>query len=278
MLLNTSEAKRDIYKKVDIIITAFERNHLLVRLINSIRKKYPEAYITVADQSREKFRTEDKKVRVIDMPFDCGLSKARNELIKETERPYVLLLEDDFIFREDTDIEKMLILLEAFPEAGVVGGRVLQLGYPILFEFKFRKEGETLYQVPDGEEWKEYQGIKYKKTGCVTNFALFRRELFKDVQWDDRLKLREHTDFYYRLEQTNWDVLLTNEVKIDDGKERGWPNKEYRDFKARDDFWAIVLKKHGLKKVKYLNGYCIKLSEYGTIIKENEPPERFNKL
>jgi len=104
-------------QNVDFLITTMDRYDLLAELLDSIFEFYPHAKVTVADQSKElePFRYEPYNVRVIPLRYDCGLSHARNVLVTHTNLPYKLILEDDFKFDGRTDIERMVALLEAFP-------------------------------------------------------------------------------------------------------------------------------------------------------------------
>jgi GT2 family glycosyltransferase len=257
-------------KDVDIIITAFERPECLRNLVGSI----PDMYIrnvTIGDQSRS--YPPDflwSSLRYLCLPHDCGLSSARNQLVLRTYRDYILLLEDDFEWTDKTDIGKMVKLMEMDETIGVVGGAVIQKDIRIPFEFIPTVEDGVLYHSSDGDHWEEYNGIKYKETGSVMNFALFRRELFKDVMWDPELKLREHQDFYVRLARTKWRVLFTPDVEIKDAKPAR-PSATYKAFKDRDEFLVLMMQKNNIHKIKYQNGACRELVD-GGIKKYKEAP------
>ena len=104
-------------------ITSFDRPAELLNLIRSIRQRYPLVPINVADNGRRRPPLPDS-VRRINLPFDCGLSHARNALIDHLSTKYLLLLEDDFLFSEETSIEPLVEVLETDPEVGVVGGAI----------------------------------------------------------------------------------------------------------------------------------------------------------
>ena len=233
-----------------------DRYYLLEELLNSIFKFYPGAKVTVADQSKDinslfynKFKGYD--LRVLPLPYDCGLSFARNVLVENTKREYKLLLEDDFKFTEETDIEKMVKLAEI---ADIVGGKVYKKNQILNFECYLKKYGKELHQIYDGDKWKHHEGITYKKTGCVLNFALFRKNVFYDVKWDNRLKLREHQHFFYRAR--NKKIVYTPDVAILDNK-KGAGHPSYRKLKSRDEFWKVAMEDLGITKVKYLNGQTV---------------------
>lgn len=243
------------YQTIDFCITTLDRYAHLEQLIDSIFKYYPNARITVADQSKniDYHFYMNREVSLISLPYDCGLSYARNKLVECTKRPYILILEDDFLFTEDTKVEKLLTLSEKYD---IIGGGVYRKDYRIPFEFYFEKRGNELWQIPDGDKWQEYKGITYKETGCILNFALFNRRVFKDVQWDNRLKLREHQHFFYRVHKK---IAFTDEVKIIDNK--GKQSNEYKALKGRDEFWKIAMEDLGITKVIYTSGRVVELED-----------------
>lgn len=243
-------------KNIDFLITTLDRYELLEELLDSLFYYYPDAKVTVADQSK-KIRTEFYNqwpffdIRVIPLPYDCGLSKARNVLVKETTRKYKLILEDDFLFTKDTSIEKLFKLMRV---ADIAGGGVYRGGNRLEFEHKFKKIGDTIYQVRDENNYKEFEGIRYKETGCVLNFFLVNSVVFDNVKWYNKLKLREHQHFFYRVKNR---IVFTDEVKILDNK--GKQSQEYKALKGRDEYWKIALEDLMAKKFKYLSGQCVEI-------------------
>jgi len=243
-------------KNVDFIITTMDRYDLLRLLLESIFEFYPDAKVTIADQSKiikSKFYGSYSifDLRVIPLPYDCGVSFARNYLVKNTKLKYKLLLEDDFLFTEDTKVEKLLSLMDV---ADIAGGAVYRNGVRLPFEFYFKKENETIYQMPDGNEWEYYNGINHKKTGCVLNFALFNSIVFNDISWYNKLKVIEHQHFFFRCKNK---IVFTNEVKIIDNKKRN--SDEYKKLRCREYFWKIALDDLGAKKLRYLNGQTVEI-------------------
>lgn len=256
--------------KVDFLITTFKRPEQLEKLLFSIAEFYPSAKITVADQN-ERFDTvyyKDLWKRLMEdgliykplaygLDYDIGLSYCRNYLFKKTERPYKLIIDDDFIFTKQTSIEKFVDILDEDKKIGIVGGAMSQNDRIVNFEFNIEKDGEMLKHIEDGDHWKEIAGIKAKETGCVLNFALIRKEVADKVKWDSELKITEHTDFYLKMQKTNWKIVYTPEVVANHLPHRP---KDYSEFRLRDEFLIKMMKKHGLKKIQYLTGHTYELS------------------
>lgn len=250
-------------------------------MLFSIAEYYPNANVYVADQNdvldREyykKLRNQlfkagyQKRISVEHLPYDCGLSFARNHLVKTTPNKYKLILDDDMVFTKETDIQKMVELLEAHPSAGIVGGRVQQLGSDLHFEFKLEIKGNTLHQIPDGNQYKTHNDIKFRKTGCVLNFALMRGDLFNHIEWDNNLKVTEHMDFYIRMKNIPYQILYTPDVVIDHPPiER---EQDYKELRQRKEFLVQMLQKHKVTRVVYLNGQVTEIMPDGGIKRYRE--------
>lgn len=274
------ESRKNDTKHVDFCVTTFMRPKALERLLFSIAEFYPAANVYVADQNKQFDRAFYKKLRsdlydaglvkrvsVEYLGYDVGLSAARNHLVLTTPNRYKLILDDDMVFTEATDIGKMVRLLEAHPHAGVVGGLVTQNGTEVHFEFNIEKKGDRLVQVPDGNPVRVFkvgeEEIRYRKTGCVLNFALFRKEVFEYIQWDPALKVTEHTDFYLRMQEVPYQILYAPDVVVDHPpteREDG-----YKEMRQRPEFLAHMLRKHGVKSMRYLNGQVHEVTPDGSI-------------
>lgn len=259
------ERRKNDTKAVDFCITTFMRPNALKKLLISIAEFYPMANVYVADQNEVFDREFYKKLRaqLMEMglakrpsfehlPYDCGLSYARNHLVMTTPNPLKLILDDDFEFTKETDIGKMVKLMEAHPKAGIVGGRVRQLGTDVHFEFNLEIQGDTIVQIPDKQPLRDFNGTKFKKTGCVLNFALMRKDLFRYIQWDQDLKVTEHTDFYLRMKNVPYQILYTPDVVVEHPPAMRESN--YKEMRQRPEFLVHMLKKHKVTRLKYLNG------------------------
>ena len=261
--------------KIDFLITTFKRKDSLEKLLFSITEFYPNAKITIADQN-ERFdipyykdlwkRVMEKgliyKPTALGVGYDKGLSFCRNLLVKKTDRPYKLILDDDFVFTERTNIEKFVKIMDSDKLIGIVGGAMEQ-GKIIHFEFNIEKDGNTIRQVSDGDEWFDIENIKVKETGCVLNFVLMRDRVFNYVKWDDELKITEHTDFYYRMKETPWKIIYTPDVIVKHEPDR--TDDEYSKMRKRTEFMAIMMKKHEVNRIEYENGSYYQMNSKGEV-------------
>jgi GT2 family glycosyltransferase len=275
------EKRKNDTKFVDFCITTFKRPEAVKRLLYSIAEHYPMANIYVADQNEKFDREFYKKLRndlfdiglqkrpsIEHLEYDCGLSRARNHLVNTTPNKYKLILDDDFEFTKETNIGKMVRLMEAFPKLGIVGGRVQQLGHDLHFEFTPEIMDKTIHHVTERKLWKEFEGIKYRKTGCVLNFALMRKDLFNYIGWDPDLKVTEHIDFYLRMKMVPYMIFYTPDVLVDHPPAQ--KTAEYKEMRKRDQFIKMMFKKHGVNSTKYENGQVTELQEDGSIKRYKE--------
>ena len=215
--------------RVTFGIVTFNRPELCRRLVDSIYAKYPGACVVVADNGWEK-PILPRAVRVLQMARDVGLSASRNELASQCQTSFLLILDDDFIFTEQTRIESLVSVLDADDWIGVAGGR-LKLG-------KYM-EGPACVFTPDGTVTETTaatehtdDGVEFIRCEHVLNFALFRLALLEDERWDANLKMGEHWEFFYRLKQrTHWQVASVPSVVAKHCRDSS--SQEYRKYRHR---------------------------------------------
>jgi len=238
------EATTRVERSVFFGITSFERPKHLARCVTSIRKHYPQARIFVADHGNQKCSTLPADIEVIHLPFNVGLSAARNALVKrfqELSEPsccswspfYFLLLEEDFLFTERTRIDRMMDVLKHHPEVGCVGGSLVNDGNYQPFAVDF----ETFRNVLCGHKSGGFvrvtdAGTPYRICDKVYNFALFRARLLEEHLWDERFKIGgEHTEYFARVSRAGkWLVAQCESVVCD--HDRGGRDQNYQSFRT----------------------------------------------
>lgn len=241
---------------VSLIIKTFERQEALERLLGSIRTHgYADCPVLVADDSKEPYRDAvlehfgDLVDEYVVLPFDSGLSKGRNELLKRVETTYFVLNDDDFVYDERTDLEWMREQLETsdvellsailycsplstLEEKGPLYSldaiRYL-LQHPVDCARSLLNEGAegctevarfhglieaqdrnvVLHDLPD---------YTPPLTRCDFGFNFFMADteaVRKKVGgWNDALKVAEHWEFFYRAKQGGLRVATTEEVGV----------------------------------------------------------------
>lgn len=215
------------YKEIAIIIPTFLRDNRLTSLITSIQKTFPQDWykLYIIDQGRY---TEEKNKLYQELtqqghyctfiPFNSGLSYARNYGVQITKEPYILILDDDFEITHETKIQNFIEILLSDKNIGIVGG---YLENSSGYQYRIFQENKKLYYIRLNPITWFYttktmvkDSIPFIYADMVLNFALYKREVFNDIIWDVDLKLVEHTDFYLRLKNLQkWKSAYTKTVR-----------------------------------------------------------------
>lgn len=182
-----------MYDNVTAIVKTFERPACLQRLLKSIARHYPGLTVLVADDSLNPLSAIDGAKTVIQLPYDVGIARGRNTLLNAVDTPYFLLLDDDFIFSERTNLQLMYDVLSN-TTFNLVGGRIGRFIGGI-----FSKRGRSLH-ICNRHNLGYESG--YPIYECVLNFFMAETAAVREVHWDDNLKRREHVDFFLRGRQT----------------------------------------------------------------------------
>lgn len=259
------------YKEVAIIIPTFLRNNCLKLLVESIKKTLPSDWyrLYIGDQgysdldTSKYYETLKKEGHFVTyLPFNSGLSFTRNYLVEQTKEPFILLIDDDFEFYNETKIQNFIQILNDNPNMGVVGG--ILKDYPPYNFYIFRQDDNLYYVRPNIKNrftTSSYcqSSIGYQFCDIVLNFSMFKRELFKDIKWNPELKMCEHSDFYIRLKNLKkWEVGFTDTVKAIHQKKDNPP--DYEQFRSKVNnkpFLAKFLKEMNLNS----ENNCIYLRE-----------------
>jgi len=175
--------------KVTLIIKTFERPQCIDRLIYSIRIMYPKIRIIVADDSKKPHPIVG--VDYLRMPFDSGVSAGRNLALSHVNTPYVVTLDDDFVFNKQTDLQRWLDILES-TDLDMVGGNVD--GHP--------HYQASLHIVNDALVFKSQpvgQLDGFDLWNIVLQFWMGKTEKIRAVGgWDDEFKTVDHIIFFAR--------------------------------------------------------------------------------
>uniref|UniRef100_A0A4W6BNF5 Glycosyltransferase 2-like domain-containing protein n=1 Tax=Lates calcarifer TaxID=8187 RepID=A0A4W6BNF5_LATCA len=183
---------------VTIITKTFLRYTELKVLLNSIRQFYSNIEVIIADDSFEPEHITGEHIRHYIMPPAQGWFAGRNLAVSQVTTKYFLWVDDDFVFTENTKIEKMVEVMEAVPELDVVGGSVQgnQFYFSILYEQGEEMEGGCLYRKSKGK-FHSLPGYPecYLASGVV-NFFLARTDAVQRVGFDPKLQRVAHSEFF----------------------------------------------------------------------------------
>jgi len=264
-----------------LIIKTFERQTALDRMLTSVRTRgYTDCPVLIADDSKEPYRDFilEKHRDIVDeyvvLPFNSGLSKGRNELLKRVETKYFVLNDDDFVYDERTDLAWMREQLES-TDLELLGGLFYdqrtyvpkpdasifnRAWYRLLREIGkkrefvrsyhglFRTDGDTIVMQP----------VEYSApiTRCdyTHNFFMADTQAIREKVggWHDEIKTSwEHWEFFYRAKQGGLQVATTEEVGIShEGPTDSERYKSHRMDKA-DYYQRLSLEEHSFKTMRW---------------------------
>ncbi|XP_031732123.1 beta-1,4 N-acetylgalactosaminyltransferase 2-like [Anarrhichthys ocellatus] len=115
----------DISSQVTVITKTFLRYTQLKVLLSSIRRFYSKMEVVIADDSFEPENITGEHIRHYIMPPAQGWFAGRNLAVSQVTTKYLLWVDDDFVFTEETKIEKLVEVMEAVPELDVISAGVV---------------------------------------------------------------------------------------------------------------------------------------------------------
>lgn len=252
------ELHKSWHKNITIGIKTYERPEHTRRLIASIRHFYPDIPIVVADDSAVVKEQRSELLNWYILPYDSGLSVGRNFIVDRANTPYVLILDDDFLFCANTELEKMYTHLEKH-NADIVTGRVINVSDKLTSTPKHNvRPLESMLCI--NEDTLHMYPVKPSQTDPFKcdygyNFIMARTDTLRQVRWDPDLKLAEHTDFFIRVKQAGLTVHCHPSVVI--RHDHTTPNTTEYKMNRRHK-WCIgfydLMKKHNLKYAYDRNG------------------------
>jgi len=239
--------------KIAIIITTFERPILLNRAIDSILNNWNENFIILVGNQSKRPSTilVDIPFKLLNfsLPFNCGLSYARNFLVEQAYKldcDYCIISADSICFDESMrDLTKAITFLGTNPQIGRMG---------FLLKGRINWEG-WLRLIPN--ECFELELIDTTMEGiylcnCIKNFFIARTDTLLDIKWDENLRMAEHEDFQLRYAE-KWGTTFTNSYS---GNYIGVKEGEFAQY--RQENWnegmKYLLDKYSIKQwIRYTN-------------------------
>jgi len=228
--------------KTEILVKSFLRPECLLRCLRSIKEHYPDVPIHVADDSLrdgEEYSWEFRRCQMVQgvewhqLPFDTGLSAGRNHMVKHANAPYVLICDDDFVFTEETRIDKLAGVLDTRPDlisvSGVVhnsDGRIADWSADI-----YETADGVVVHGPPSQAWQDVAGTMICEVDLCWNFMLVRRNVLLEYPWDDELVIdREHFDWMFATKKAGLRKAYTRDVVVDQYRQN---SAEYQEFRNR---------------------------------------------
>lgn len=211
----------DILKNITCIIKTFKRPEKLNNLVNSILEFYPDIKIIILNDDIEKMNSKEKNIKIINTEFDIGVSKGRNILVDNVETKYFITLDDDFLFTKETKLENFYKIMES-SDLSILSGKVRNKALMNKISIQNSDKGDIVkflkgyYSL---ECCKPDKKLEYFITDYVYQFFIARTEEFKSkcIKWDEKIKIGEHSYFFYNIRKNFPDVKVghTNLVNVE---------------------------------------------------------------
>ena len=212
------------HRQIGFIIPSFLRPEKTKKCIESIYKLYPREWFRIhlgnqEDGVRPEYLQKDDKFYVL--PMNSGLAKTRQYLIDQSKEPLLVIMDDDFLFTKESNLNTFIQILLDKEHNGIVGGQLKNYNYHPIFSYLYDIEytKDSIKKVErNREEIKTFKSKSqieemYNYGDLILNFAMAKREFFQSIRYDEKFKLVEHLDFYLRLKKNgNWKVTFTPNV------------------------------------------------------------------
>ena len=115
----------EVEQQITVAIKTFERPELVNRAVSSLRQFHPTMPVIIADDSKEPISfNDDPYTETLHLPFDTGISYGRNRAIERVKTPFYLLMDDDYFFNADCNLEGLVKTLET-TDFDIISMRVL---------------------------------------------------------------------------------------------------------------------------------------------------------
>jgi hypothetical protein len=247
--------------KIAIIVTTMFRDDLCETAVESMLKYAPEnCTIFIGDQGERSPNGHVKKiekwkrdrVQYHALPFDCGLSHSRNFLVEQAYIQgfkYVLIASDSMIFTDETTgINDILSYFEVYD---VIGLRLNKAEIYWVGWLTMKERDSFWLDFIDRSKEPDFGPIY--DCNIIHNFFIAKTSVIREVKWDDKLKLAEHEDFFYRLANAGFKVGYTKTISCDRIKTRDGAHGLYRGKNWTEGVQNLKLK-YGIKCwIQYTN-------------------------
>lgn len=232
----------------------FDRTQKLEQLLDSAADRPCIQTVYVADDGdasdRESLYARDYpfELEVIDLPYDAGLGRGRNEIVDQLTEEYLLIVDPDHTV--PYNVSTLCTVLKSDPDLGGVSGLLLESG-----DLRGRcqdlsiENNILIRDVRENHRFESADGIPFQRFDFIPNAALFRRECVQEYSWDPEYVIGfEHIDFYVgHRHRTDWQFAVCPSVlfghhpggSADYTSHRGNPNKVLSSKNYFLDKWGL---------------------------------------
>lgn len=240
-------------KRVAIFLYSYNKSELLQQTLRSLaasergrakvvvllNNSTDDSLAAVSAINHELFAGD---IEIISLPVNIGAPAARNWLLateQGQQADYVAFLDDDVEIPQDWLI-KLLTVLQVNPDAGVVGGKILEPGRPKRFQYLYRNISvarEDLLRISLSTPNFNYDSGVYDFIRPTSNVMgcchLFTRAALDAVPWFDiRFSPTQMDDIVHDIDLClkGFSVIYCGLVECVHHQMSGWGRKSWHDM------------------------------------------------
>lgn len=232
-----NQKKSEKNKNIDVTVAIVNWNskEILRDCLNSLLKQTKDINYEIiisdnasTDGAQEMIEKEFPQVKLLKNEGNLGFAKANNRSIRIAKGKYVLLLNPDTIFIENS-IKRIFDFMENNPEIGISGCQLLNKDKTI------QPSAGYFYSIVKVMMWMTWldrlpffsnKAIHIKKTDFFTKkretdwvmgaFFMIRKSVIERIGMldEDFWMYVEETEFCYRAKQQGWKVVFNPETKL----------------------------------------------------------------
>ena len=265
-LLPPAQVERclNLSRCITVITKTARRPQLVLRMVESLRAvdKYRDIAVVAYDDGGEEYSNEimEKIAQFPNLEYvigdekDMGISRGRNLALKRVRTKYFLLLDDDNLINNLSDLELLVEVLDT-TDASLVGGAYkYNRDFAGFLNFGFHSSGKRALFASYGSCKKKRDTIP-NFPSCVrceltaNAFMAKTRDILEVGGWSDELKVKEHMDLFLRLKAEGKKVVYCPNFKVLNRK----PEKE----EQTEGYWLLRRKREGHMRVLFNNRWNI---------------------
>ncbi len=213
----------DLGAKLGAVVVNYEAGAALIACVASLREGGLEDIVVADNASKDgslvALAEADPRIGIVPLGTNLGYGRAANAGARRLSKPYLLICNPDLVFAPDAPT-RLVSVLEAFPEAAVVGPRLVGLDgkhYPSARAFPSYglavAHGVASLIAPDNPFSRRYrrerEAIEAAEVDWVSGACLaLRADAFFSVGgFDERYFMYvEDLDLCWRLRRAGWSV------------------------------------------------------------------------
>ncbi|CAH1798951.1 unnamed protein product, partial [Owenia fusiformis] len=214
------ESSIPLEERITVVVkTINSRGSLVIRMIRSLWEFYNKMKVIIVGETNPNFHPgndlydfimENQQYLVyIQVTVDSGISYGRNVGVNAASTDLIFLIDDDVMFTNETDLRKMVNIIDTSDISLVAG--VYHLGLTGIFHIL--KSRLYIFKYTFYEKLPYFEHCY--RTDITQNVFLAKREdLIKTDMWRPDQKILEHLDFFLTLRKHGLKVASCLDINL----------------------------------------------------------------